>query len=82
MGWHIALGIVLLLAVLPLGVSVVYDSEGPLIKIIAGPLRLKVYPLPKKKDKKKPEKKKVIARKDMTWRQWTWHEMKRNKIAG
>ena len=59
MGWYITLGILFLLAVLPLGVSVMYDSEGPLVKVIAGPLRLKVYPLPKKKDKKKPEKKTV-----------------------
>lgn len=61
MGWYITLGILFLLAVLPLGVSVVYDSEGPLVKIIAGPLRLKVYPLPKKKDKKKTEKKNAAA---------------------
>ena len=59
MGWYITLGILFLLAVLPLGVSVIYDSEGPLVKVIAGPLRLKVYPLPKKKEKKKPEKKPV-----------------------
>ena len=57
MGWYITLGILFLLAVLPLGVSVIYDSEGPLVKVIAGPLRLKVYPLPKKKEKKKSEKK-------------------------
>ena len=59
MGWYITLGILFLLAVLPLGVSVIYDSEGPLVKVIAGLLRLKVYPLPKKKEKKKPEKKPV-----------------------
>ena len=59
MGWLITLAVLILLAVLPLGVSVLYDSEGPLVKIIAGPLRLKVYPLPKKKGKKKPEKKKT-----------------------
>ena len=59
MGWLITLGVLLLLAALPLGVSVSYDSEGPLVKIIAGPLRIKVFPLPKKqkKEKKKPEKK-------------------------
>lgn len=59
MGWLITLGILLLLAVLPLGVSVRYDSEGPLVKVIAGPVRLKVFPLPKKqkKEKKKEPKK-------------------------
>ena len=57
MGWLITLGILVLLAILPLGVSVNYDSDGPLVKIIAGPLRIKVFPLPKKqkKEKKKPE---------------------------
>ena len=58
MGWLITLGILVLLAILPLGVSVSYDSDGPLVKIIAGPLRIKVFPLPKKqkKEKNKPEK--------------------------
>ena len=51
MGWLITLGILVLLAVLPLGVSVNYDSDGPLVKVIAGPLRLTVFPLPKKKKK-------------------------------
>jgi len=56
MGWLITLGVLILLAVLPLGVSVNYDSDGPLVKIIAGPLRLKVFPLPKKQKKKKKMK--------------------------
>jgi len=62
MGWLITLGILFLLAVLPLGVSVKYDSEGPLVKIIAGPLRVKVFPLPKKQKK---EKKKKEAKPDL-----------------
>ena len=56
MGWQITLGILILLAVLPLGVSVKYDSEGPLVKVIAGPVRIRVYPRPKKQTKEKPEK--------------------------
>lgn len=66
-GWLIALGILILLAILPLGVSAIYNEDGPLVRVIAGPVRLKVFPL-KKKDKedkkskkekkeKKPEKK-------------------------
>ena len=60
MGWLIALGIVLLLAVLPVGVRIRYDSEGILVKVIAGPVRMTVFPLPKKekKEKKKPTKEK------------------------
>lgn len=59
MGWLITLGILILLAVLPLGISVKYDSDGPLVKIIAGPFRLTAYPRPKKqkKEKKKEEPK-------------------------
>lgn len=56
MGWLITLSILFLLAVLPLGVSVNYDSDGPLVKIIAGPLRVKVFPLPKKQKKEKKKK--------------------------
>ena len=56
MGWLITLGILILLAILPLGVSVKYDSEGPLVKVIAGPVRITVYPRPKKQKKEKPEK--------------------------
>ena len=57
MGWLITLAALILLAVLPLGVSVLYDSEGPLVRVIAGPLKIKVFPLPKKQQKKKKEKK-------------------------
>ena len=56
MGWLITLGILTLLAVLPLGVSVNYDSDGPLVKIIAGPVRLTVFP---RRSKQKKEKKKA-----------------------
>ena len=61
MGWLIALGIVFLLAVLPIGVRIRYDSEGILVRVIAGPVKITVFPLPgkKKKDKKKKPKKKT-----------------------
>ncbi len=54
MGWWIALAVLVLLAAMPLGVSVKYDEDGPLVKVIAGFIRLKVFPA--KKKKKKPEK--------------------------
>ena len=59
MGWLITGGILLMLAMLPLGVRIKYDEDGPLVKLILGPLKLTVYPLPKKekKEKKKPEPK-------------------------
>ena len=61
MGLWITLGILTLLAILPLGVRVHYDADGPLVKIVLGPLKLTVFPRPKKepKDKKKPEEKPV-----------------------
>lgn len=57
MGWLIALGILFLLAILPLGVSVIYDDQGPLIRLILGPVRLKLFP-----KKKKPLTEKQIQR--------------------
>lgn len=57
MGWLIALGILLLLGDIPLGVFVRYDSGGPLVRIVAGVLRFTVIPLQKKKKKAPKEKK-------------------------
>ncbi len=59
MGWIIALGIFLLLAVVPLGASVRYDADGIRVRVIAGFLRFTVIPLPQKK--KKPPKKAKAA---------------------
>ena len=56
MGWYITLGILFLLAILPLGASIRYDEDGALVKLIAGPVRITLFPRPKKKkDKKKDE---------------------------
>ena len=51
MGWWIALGIVVLLAILPLGVHVGYDQDGAVVQIITGPIRITLIPKKKKKDK-------------------------------
>lgn len=56
MGGIITLGILFLLAILPLGVSVKYNSDGPLVRVIAGPLKITVFPLPKKEKKEKKKK--------------------------
>ena len=55
MGWLIALGILVLLSVLPLGVSARYNAKGFLVKVIAGPVRFTVFPL-RKKEKKETKK--------------------------
>ena len=57
MGWLITLGILFLLAILPLGVSVKYDEDGAVVKVIAGPARITVFPRPQKDKKKKKQKK-------------------------
>ena len=59
MDWLIALGIVVVLAILPLGADLIYDQHGPLVRIIAGPLKIQVFPMKKKakQDKTKKEKK-------------------------
>lgn len=57
MGWLIALGVLVLLALLPLGVDARYDASGPRVRILAGPVKLTVYPT-KGKKKEKPKKKK------------------------
>ena len=64
MGWIITLGILALLAILPLGASVKYDADGPLVKLIAGPVKITLYPRPKKPEKEKKEKKPAKAKKE------------------
>lgn len=65
MGWWITLGVLSLLAILPLGVRVTYDGGGPLVKAVLGPVKFTVYPRTGKEKKspqkteKKPETKKT-----------------------
>ena len=58
MGWLITLGILFLLAILPLGVSVRYDEDGAVVKVVAGPVRITLFPRPKKEKKSKKTDKK------------------------
>lgn len=58
MGWWITLGVLILLAILPLGGRVHYDSQGIRAWILAGPIRVGVYPL-RKKPGKRPKKEKA-----------------------
>lgn len=63
MGWLITLGILFLLAILPLGATVRYASDGLALKIIAGPFRIGILPAkkkaPKEKKKEKPKENKA-----------------------
>jgi len=56
MGWLIALAVLATLAILPIGVSAIYDAGGAAVWVIVGPIRFKAYPKRKKKDGKKEEK--------------------------
>ena len=49
MGWLIALGILIVIALLPIGISALYNAGGPKVQMLIGPVRLTVYP---KKNKK------------------------------
>ncbi len=55
MGWLIALSVLILLGCMPLGISIVYDAGGPAGKLLAGPIRIVLFPR-KKKEKVKPAK--------------------------
>ena len=66
MGWWITLGILTLLALLPLGIRVCYDADGPLVKIVLGPIKLTVFTRPKKEPKPKKEKKQKTRQQDKT----------------
>ena len=57
MGWLIALGVVILLAVLPLGVSVKYNAEGALVRVILGPVKFTLFPRSRKSKKETKQKK-------------------------
>ena len=81
MGWLITLGILVLLAILPLGAAVQYHSEGFFLDVIAGPVRIPILPKkkkdPKKKDKKKEKKKKTKS--DKKGKKETGAEKKKKK---
>ena len=57
MGWWIACGVLIALSLLPLGIRIRYHSDGLSLRVIAGPLKITVFPR-KQKPKKKPNAKK------------------------
>ena len=66
MGWLVTVAVLVLLAILPLGASVLYDADGPVVRIVAGPLKIKVFPLKKKPKKEKAKKEKPQKEKKTT----------------
>lgn len=61
MGIWIAGAVLLALAVLPLGVRIRYNDAGFVLKVIAGPLKITVFPRKKKQKKQKVKQKKQKA---------------------
>lgn len=68
MGWLITLAIVILILFCPIGVSARYDRNGAVVKVIAGPVRLQVFPRKKKIEEKQapqtPAQEKAEARQE------------------
>lgn len=63
MGWLIALGVLVLIAIIPAGASIFYDEDGFRALVIAGPFRIPVFPVKKKEKKEKKEKPKKEVKK-------------------
>lgn len=57
MGWLIALGVIALIAFLPIGLSVYYDSDGLYVTAFLGFVRLRLFPGKQKKEQKKKQTK-------------------------
>ena len=54
MGWLITLAVLILIGFIRVGVRARYDADGPLVRLILGPVRLTLVP-----GKKKPEKENI-----------------------
>ena len=57
MGWLITFGVLCAFAALPLGISFRYNASGALLRVILGPVKLTVFPRPKKEKKASSPKK-------------------------
>lgn len=65
MGWIIALAVLILLGLLPLGVMLRYHSGGLELQVIAGPARISILPQKPKEEKiEKPKKQKKAQKKE------------------
>ena len=66
MGWIIALVVVTGLAILPLGVSAVYNTSGPKAWLLFGPVRIAVWPKKPKESKSENDRKSAKAKSSQT----------------
>ena len=56
MGWLIAMGILLAIGIIPVGLRVRYNDAGMRLWVLVGPVRINLYPRPQKEKKEKQEK--------------------------
>ena len=59
MGWLVALGLLLLLAVIPVGISLIYDEDGLFLSLLVGAVQIKLFPKSKVKKPEKQKKKRI-----------------------
>lgn len=64
MGWWITLGVLILLGLIPLGASAKYNADGAVVRVIIGPIRITLYPRPKKEKKPNPKAEAKKAKKE------------------
>lgn len=57
MGWLVALAVILAVCFLPVGISAWYDSNGAAANLIAGPVRIRLYPKSSDSNSRKAKKK-------------------------
>ena len=57
MGWLIAAGVLFLLAILPVGISALYNEDGPTVSLRIGPAKILLFPGKKREDEEKTVKK-------------------------
>jgi len=61
--WAIVIAVLIIIALLRFGVRVEYSAEGVLIKLIAGPFSIKVYPTEQDEEKEERKRKKKAEKK-------------------
>lgn len=62
-GWLIALGILVLIAILPVGVGLIYSHDGLVLSLLLGMIKIKLLPKNPKEKKQKDKKKKEASKK-------------------
>jgi len=55
-GWLVAFGILVLLAILPVGVCLIYNEDGLVLSLLLSAVKIQLFPRASKEDKKKVKK--------------------------